>query len=127
MAGGVIGIAGSMFLGSRQSGRKAGGGRSKALIVALAIGGFGWCVSVIAPPVSFAQSEAIAEAWRWAAPSIRPWVRAPLGGLRLSAVGAAIMVGTVAGWLFAREVFFLWMAVAGGGGLILGGLWFRKV
>jgi hypothetical protein len=29
------------------------------------------------------------------------------------------------GWVFAREYFMLWSAVAGGGGLVLGGLWLR--
>ena len=48
-------------------------------------------------------------------------------GLRMSAVGAVIMVATVVGWIYARDQFFLWMAIAGGGGLLLGGVWMRKV
>ena len=37
------------------------------------------------------------------------------------------MAATLIGWVLAHDYFFLWMAAAGGGGLILGGLWFRKV
>ena len=37
------------------------------------------------------------------------------------------MAATLVGWLFLRNWFLLWSAVVGGGALILGGLWFRRV
>lgn len=48
-------------------------------------------------------------------------------GWRLSAIGFAQLAGTILGWIYARDQFFLWMAIFGGGGLILGGLWLRRV
>lgn len=47
-------------------------------------------------------------------------------GWRLSAVGAVLMLMVIAGSIWAPGQFFFWMALAGGGGLILGGLWLRK-
>lgn len=124
MIGALIGMAGSAWMGSRQSGRQGKGGSLKAVLVALAIGGFGACVSIVSPAMSFAQGEAVACL---AVGAIYVAMGASGGGLRLSVVGAAIMIGTVVGWSFARDQFFLWMAAVGGGGLILGGLWMRKV
>lgn len=121
----LIGVVGSFVMGARQRGVRARGGGVKALLVALAIGGFGMSSAAIAPGLSFMQFSALACL---AVGAIYLAMGAGAGGgLRLSAVGAAIMAATLIGWFFAREQFFLWMAVAGGGGLILGGLWFRKV
>ncbi len=47
-------------------------------------------------------------------------------GWRLLAVGAALMLIVIAGSAWAPDQHFLWMAAAGGGGLILGGMWLRK-
>jgi hypothetical protein len=47
-------------------------------------------------------------------------------GWRLTAIGAAQLIGTMVAWVYGREQFFLWMALVGGGGLILGGLWLRR-
>jgi hypothetical protein len=41
-------------------------------------------------------------------------------------IGAGVFAATIAGLLVARESIALWVAAAGGGGLILGGLWLRK-
>ncbi len=48
-------------------------------------------------------------------------------GWRLSAVGISLMLAVIAGSVWAPSQFFIWMAAAGGGGLVLGGLWLRKV
>lgn len=47
-------------------------------------------------------------------------------GWRLMAVGAALVLIVIAGSAWAPDQFFVWMAAAGGGGLILGGLWLRN-
>jgi hypothetical protein len=123
--GALIGVAGSVALGARQRRTRGKGGGLKSLLVALAIGGFGASAAAIAPRLSFAQYSALGCL---AVGAIYLAMGAGAsGGLRLSAVGAAVMAATLVGWFFAREQFFLWMAVAGGGGLILGGFWFRKV
>ena len=125
--GAAVGIAGSVTIGARQRRAGRGGGWLRSLIVVLAIGGFGVCGAVIVPGLSFVQYSALACL---AVGAIYLAMGAGAGngvGLRLSAVGAAVMAATLIGWVLAHDYFFLWMAAAGGGGLILGGLWFRKV
>jgi hypothetical protein len=122
-AGALAGIVGSTIIGRRQSlGGQTGGG-VRSLVIAAALGGFGFSVQMIAPPLSFAQTNAVACL---AVGAVYMGMGASMG-LRLSAVGAALMAATVAGWLLAPAWFFAWIAAAGGGALILGGFWFRKV
>ena len=47
-------------------------------------------------------------------------------GWRLVSVGAALILIVIAGSAWAPAQFFVWMAAAGGGGLILGGMWLRN-
>jgi hypothetical protein len=42
------------------------------------------------------------------------------------AIGLGVTALTVIGYFFSGDAFNLWMAVANGGGLILGGLWMRR-
>lgn len=117
----LAGVAASVVIGRRQ-GDRPGGGSLRAALVAVAIGGFGFAAQIVAPPLSFAQADALATLTVGA-------VYIAMGataGLRLSAIGAVVMAATIVGWLVLRDWFFLWIAVVGGGGLVLGGLWFRK-
>jgi hypothetical protein len=41
-------------------------------------------------------------------------------------IGAGVFAVTIAGLVLARESIAFWIAAAGGGGLMLGGLWLRK-
>jgi hypothetical protein len=54
-----------------------------------------------------------------------------LGGLlglpRYVAIGAIMFLVTMAGFVYAKPFLPFWIAAAGGGGLILGGLWMRRV
>ena len=50
-----------------------------------------------------------------------------LGLPRYVAIGAIMFLVTMAGFVYAKPYLPFWIAVAGGGGLILGGLWMRKV
>jgi hypothetical protein len=47
-------------------------------------------------------------------------------GSRFVAAGIAVAVLTLAGFFLLREYFLLWMAVVGGGALLLAGLWLTK-
>lgn len=49
-----------------------------------------------------------------------------MGMRRFLWIGAGVFAVTIAGLVFARESVVLCVAAAGGGGLILGGLWLRK-
>jgi hypothetical protein len=51
------------------------------------------------------------------------WLRA----FRITVLGVALAVLTLGGYLWLAPWFALWMAVVGGGALILGGLWLRRV
>ena len=51
------------------------------------------------------------------------WTR----GTRLLVAGIVVAALTLAGFFFLPRYFTLWMAVVGGGGLILGGFWLRSV
>jgi hypothetical protein len=51
------------------------------------------------------------------------WTR----GSRMLILGTAVAALTLAGFFFFPQTFALWMAIVGGGGLILGGLWLRSV
>lgn len=46
---------------------------------------------------------------------------------RLAWIGAAVFVLTLAGFLLLKPWLAYWLAAVGGGGLVLGGLWLRKV
>jgi hypothetical protein len=48
-------------------------------------------------------------------------------GRRLVFTGIALGVVTLAGFFVLPSIFMLWMAVAGGGALVLGGLWLRRI
>ena len=48
-------------------------------------------------------------------------------GTRYLITGLAIIALTMGGFLYLHEHILLWMAFVGGGGLILAGVWFRKV
>jgi hypothetical protein len=46
---------------------------------------------------------------------------------RFAAIGGAIFLATMAGYVLAPQFMAWWIALVGGGGLILGGLWLRKI
>ncbi|HET7214347.1 MAG TPA: hypothetical protein VFL79_12205 [Terriglobia bacterium] len=64
-------------------------------------------------PIFFGLCYAIAGIWKQ--------------GLRFVLLGLAVGVLTVAGYFWLAQFFLLWMAAVGGGALILGGLWLRRV
>lgn len=47
--------------------------------------------------------------------------------LRMSVLGIAVGALTLVGYFYFPATFMLWMAIVGGGALILGGLWMRSV
>ena len=47
-------------------------------------------------------------------------------GARYILIAAVLAAATLGGYFFLRDYFFLWMAVCGGGSLILTGLWMRQ-
>lgn len=120
----LAGTVGSVLIGRRTP--AVGGQRRSSAVRALTISGamvlFSFGVGRVAEIRSFATAEAVICMALGAA----YMVMGTFIGWRLAAVGAIQMIAVILGWTYAREQFFLWMALAGGGGLILGGLWLRK-
>ena len=48
-------------------------------------------------------------------------------GVRYVGLGIAVSAFTLLGFFLVKDHFFLWMAVVGGGSLILASIWFRRV
>jgi len=48
-------------------------------------------------------------------------------GIRYVGLGIAVSAFTLLGFFLVKDHFFLWMAVVGGGSLILASIWFRRV
>ncbi|HXH50876.1 MAG TPA: hypothetical protein VNM47_16145 [Terriglobia bacterium] len=64
-------------------------------------------------PIFFSLCYAIGGIWK--------------GGARFVLLGLAVGALTVAGYFWVTPYFLLWMAAIGGGALITGGLWLRRV
>lgn len=74
-------------------------------------------------PLSGRQSNAfISLFWAFAYMFAGAWL-----GLRLFLIGLVAALAITAGFLFVHEHYFLWMAVFGGGSLLLAGFWLRRI
>ena len=126
----AVGVIGAVALGMRAAGRSgagsggAGFSAGKATTLALAIGLFIGSVYYVfqpASPLPYLVFPAL----------ITALIYVLLGGLlglpRYVWIGAIMFLVTMAGFVWAKSVLPFWIAAAGGGGLILGGLWMRKV
>ena len=124
----LVGVIGAIALGMRAAGRSGSGGAGfsagRAATLALAIGLFiGSVYFVFAPvsPLPYLVFPAL----------ITSLIYVLLGGLlglpRYTAIGAIMFLVTMIGFIYAKPMLPFWIAAAGGGGLILGGLWMRKV
>jgi hypothetical protein len=117
------GTVGSFWIGWRMSRSKPAGfdGRYGATFIAIFV--FVTAIFLIIPPKSPEQFGAffpVLVSLYYALIGI--WTR----GLRMLFLGTALLGLTLVGFFYFREIFQLWMAIVGGGGLILGGLWLRS-
>jgi hypothetical protein len=105
--------------------RPAGRARSsrRMLLLGLTIAGFFPAMFAVLGPLSAQQGNAfISLFWAFAYMAAGAWV-----GMRLFITGVVTAAAILVGYFFVREHFFLWMAVVGGGSLLLAGFWFRKI
>jgi hypothetical protein len=119
----AIGIAGSFWLGFRARNSKPGIQGLRYFATAIAVFLFVAAFFSIMPPQTNAQVSAffpILVALFYSLVGI--WT----GGLRMLVAGVAIAALTVGGFFWLPQIFALWMAIVGGGALILGGIWFRR-
>jgi hypothetical protein len=119
----AVGTVGSFVIGWWMTKGKSQGFDGRFASTFLAIFLFVTAVFVILPPKTDTQFGAffpMLVALYYALIGI--WTR----GARILVAGMALAVLTMAGFLYLQPIFHLWMAVVGGGGLILGGLWLRS-
>jgi hypothetical protein len=127
----AVGVIGAFMLGMRTSagnkGAAAGGAGfavGKSMILALAIGLFIGSVYFVfqpASPLPYLVFPALITAL------IYVLLGALIGLPRYTAIGAIVFLVAMVGFVYAKPMLPFWIAAAGGGGLILGGLWLRKV
>lgn len=120
---GPLGGVGSMVIGMRSSRGRKGYAGVASLLAALIIFAFFFAAFAILRPSSGAQIGAFVP--------LVIGLFYCLGGLalrmvRLFILGAAVMALTAAGFFLLPAWFMAWMAIVGGGSLILAGLWLRS-
>jgi hypothetical protein len=120
----VVGSVGSFWLGWRTKSARSDtfGWRYVATFVAVFL--FISAIFAIMPPKTSAQIAAffpILVALFYLLIGI--WTR----GTRMMILGVAVGALTLFGYFYLPVYFLLWMAVVGGGGMILGGFWLRSV
>jgi hypothetical protein len=128
----LVGVAGAVVLGMRAGARSSGAGASgaagfsagKSAILALALGLFMGSVYYVfqpATPLPYLVFPALITAL------VYVLLGALIGLPRYVAIGAVMFLVTMLGFIYAKPFLPFWIAAAGGGGLILGGLWMRRV
>ncbi len=133
LVGIVVGSPLTLFFTIRQSRRAAArirqaGGNPRALgdrfvlSGAMAFAFVGSMLLVIGPLNPRQTNAAISLIFAFAYAAGGIW-----GGWRLIALGAATAAAVLFGYLALTTHYFLWMGLVGGGALIVGGLWLRKV
>jgi hypothetical protein len=108
------------FPASRSEGRAVG---RRAAFIGTAIMLWFPTLSLLAGPFEPRQGNAlISITWAFIYMAMGAFV-----GWRLFAIGLVTAAAIVCGYLFVQQHFFLWMGLVGGGSLIVGGLWLRKI
>lgn len=97
-------------------------GRRYAMLGSAVMAFFPAMFIVLWPLTGKQQNAFISLFWAFAYMAAGAWV-----GTRIFVTGVVTAVAVLVGFLFVREHFSLWMALVGGGSLILGGLWMRKI
>lgn len=121
----AIGIASSIYLG--RAGKRAGSAEARDssrrwLLSIFGILGFYVAVLVVLQPATGQQSAALISllvALFYILAGV--WV-----GLRFAIAGLALAALTLVGYFALNAHFNLWMAVVGGGALLLAGFWLRR-
>ncbi len=133
LAGIAVGVGGTLVFTLRRTRRKqataprpGGDARSVGLrfaLLGLAIFGFFASVFTVLGPLQARQADAfISLVFAFAYVMVGVWA-----GWRVMAIGVVTVAAILFGYLELTRHFFLWMGLVGGGALIAGGLWLRKI
>jgi hypothetical protein len=120
----VVGALGSAWFGSRGRGGSQPDSLARAGLASLSIGIFVGSVYYVFKPADAAPYLIF--------PTLIAGLVYSLAGIlarmpRFVWIAAGMFVLTMTGYVAAPQWIAAWVAVAGGGGLVLGGLWLRKV
>jgi hypothetical protein len=97
-------------------------GRRSAMLGSTVMVFFPAMFIVLSPLTGKQQNAFISLFWAFAYMAAGAWV-----GTRIFVTGVVTAAAVLVGFLFLSEHYFLWMALVGGGSLLLGGLWMRKL
>lgn len=120
----ILGVLGSFWIGWRSGAKSSRAFAWRYATTALAAFLFIEALLAILPPKSSSQVDALFPllvALAYAILGI--WT----GGTRIAWLGLALAALTVGAYFWLPQYFLLWMAAVGGGALILGGVWLRRV
>jgi hypothetical protein len=95
----------------------------RLVMLGLAICGYFPAMYVVLGPLAARQTNAFVSLfWAFAYMFVGAWV-----GWRLFMIGLIAAAAVIFGYLAIDQHYYLWMAGCGGGALIAGGLWLRKI
>lgn len=120
----ILGIAGSFWIGWRSGAKSSRAYAWRYATTVLTAFLFIEALLAILPPKSNLQVDALFPllvALAYAMLGI--WT----GGTRIAWLGLALAALTLGAYFWLPQYFSLWMAAVGGGALILGGVWLRRV
>ncbi len=120
MALSVVGTGISIWLGNTQAKTRDRSGWRVGALVAI-IFAFVFALFSVLPPTNELQAGVIS-------PLLLSAIYAAMGlwrGLRFVLLGAFLAAIALGAYFFLKDFFFVWMALAGGGSLLLTGLWMR--
>ena len=105
---------------SRAQGRAIG---RRAVLLGITLWAYFPAMSALMGPLSPRQNNAfISITWAFVYMITGAFI-----GWRIFAIGLVTAAAILFGYLFLQSHFFLWMGLVGGGSLIAGGLWLRKI
>jgi hypothetical protein len=120
----VIGIAGSFLIGRASATPAVRSQLSvKFVIAAVALAAFISATYYVMQPTTSAQAGAFPALLL----ALLYTGVGTIAGTRWIVVGVAVAALTLIGYAFLREHFMVWMALFGGGSLLLTGAWMRRV
>lgn len=120
----VAGIFGSYIIGRRMKGAASTNFSWRYFATFVAIFAFVGALFIVMPPTRDAQLVAFFPLLVALAYVLMGIWR---GLVRIGVVGVAIGVLTLVGYFYLQPYFLPWIAAVGGGALLLGGLWLRRV
>ena len=97
--------------------------RRRFVMLAILMASFFPAMFTVLGPLSLRQGNAfISLCWAFVYMALGAW-----WGWRLFTIGAIAALAATIGYVAIEQHFYLWMACCGGGSLLAGGLWLRKI